>query len=92
MFFFVHLDGAVFVRVVVQVVRVVGVAMREEKAVLLLSGGREGKIKSYESVCVLVGMVGETKNGTKCTYTFVGEIRSRSGVRSSSGMCSGRSE
>jgi hypothetical protein len=51
---------------------VVGVAMREEKAVLLLPGCREGKIKSYESVCVLVGMVGETKKCTKCTYTFVG--------------------
>jgi hypothetical protein len=36
----------------VQVVCVVGVAMREEKVGLLLPGGREGKIKSYESVCV----------------------------------------
>jgi hypothetical protein len=32
-------------------------------------------------VCVLVGMVGEEKNGTKCTYTFVGKIRNRCGVR-----------
>jgi hypothetical protein len=84
MFFFVLLDGAVFVRVVAQLVRVVcvvRVAMREEKAGLLLPWGREGKIESYESVCVLVGKVGEAKNGTKCTYTFVGEIRSMCGVR-----------
>jgi hypothetical protein len=32
--------------------------MREEKAVLLLPGGREGKIKSYECVCVCVGGYG----------------------------------
>ena len=65
------------VRVVcVCVVGVVGVAMHEEKAGLLLPGGREGKIEGYESVCVCV-CVGEAKNGTKCTYTFVGEIRSR---------------
>jgi hypothetical protein len=79
MFFFVLLDGAVFVMVVVLVGA--GVAMREEKAVLLLPGGRQRKIKSYEIVCVLVGTVGETKNGTKCTYTFVGEIQSRCGVQ-----------
>ena len=55
-FFFVLLDGAVFVKVVALVgagcVCVVGVTMREEKAGLLLPGGREGKIESYESVCV----------------------------------------
>ena len=82
---FVFLDGTVFVRVVGLVgtgcVCCVCVAMREEKAVLLLPGGREGKIESYESACVLVGMVGEAKKGTKCTYMFVGEIRSRCGVR-----------
>jgi len=85
MFFFVLLDGAVFVRVVALVgvgcVCVVGVAMHEEKAGLLLLRGREGKIESYESVCVLVGMVGEAKNCTNCTYMFVGEIRNRCGVR-----------
>ena len=45
-------------------------------------------------VCVLVGMVGELKNGTKCTYTFVSEngVGAVSSVRSSGGMCSGRSE
>ena len=38
---------------------VVGVAMHEEKAGLLLPGGREGKIEGYESVCVCVCWRGE---------------------------------
>jgi hypothetical protein len=78
MFFFVLLDGAVFVRVVGA--GCVCVEKHGEKADLLLRGGREGTLESYESVCVLVGMVGEAKKGTKCTYTFVGEIRSVCGV------------
>jgi hypothetical protein len=55
------LDIAVCVCVCV-CVWVAGVVMHAEWAGLLLPGGREGKIHSCESVCVLVGMIGEAKN------------------------------
>ena len=99
MLFFVLLDGAVFVRVVALVcagcVCVVGVAMREEKAGLLLPGGREGKIESYESVCVCCWVWLERRKKIPSVLTRL-LVRSGvgvvSGVRSSGGECSGRSE
>jgi hypothetical protein len=59
--FLVLLNGAVLVGVLCLIVWgvcvCVCVAMRAEWAGLLLPGGREGKIYSCESVCVLVGMI-----------------------------------
>jgi hypothetical protein len=82
MFFFILLDGAVFVRVV----RLVGVGcvwwvwryVKRRQFCCCLRVEKE-RLKVMK-VCVLVGMVGETKNGTRCTYRFVGEIWSRCGV------------
>ena len=47
-----------------------GVAMRDEKAGLLLPGGREGKNESYESVCVCVCVGGYGWRGEKWRVRF----------------------
>jgi hypothetical protein len=53
---------------------VAGVAVREEWAGLLLPGGSRRKERCYESVCLLVGVVGGVKYlSIKVTYGFVDE-------------------
>ena len=72
-----------------------GVAMREEKAGLLLPGGREGKIESYESVFVCWWVwLGRQKMvpGVLTRLLVRSGLGVVSSVRSCGGMCSGRSE